>query len=64
MDSLAAVDDDVLWLDPALQAAHLGVGAAAAEQPRRLYAEVGYSFFVSVHLAISVLLHQGSVFFF
>lgn len=59
-DSLAAVDDDVLGPDAALQHAHLGVVSTATEQTRRLNAVVGDALAVVVHDAEAVLL-QGAL---
>lgn len=55
--SLAAVDDDVLWLDPLLQHALLGVLASAPEQPRRLDLEVADALFVVVQQTVAELVH-------
>lgn len=55
---LAAVDDDVLRPDAALQHAHLGMVATTTEQAGRLDAEVGDALLVVVHDAEAVLL-QG-----
>lgn len=60
-DSLAAVDDDVLRPDAALQHAHLGVVSAATEQTRGLDAEVGDALAVVVHDAEAVLLQRALV---
>lgn len=55
--SLAAVDDDVLWLDPFLQHALFRMLASAPEQPRRLDLEVADAFFVVVQQTVAVLIH-------
>ena len=47
--SLATVDDYILRHDSSLQHAHLGVVAAATEEPRRFYLEVGDPLSVVIH---------------
>lgn len=46
--SLAAVDDDILWLDPFLQHTLFGMLASTPEQPWRLNLKVANAFFVVV----------------
>ncbi len=55
--SLAAVDDDVIWLDPFLQHALFGMLASAPEQPRRLNLKVADALFVVVQQTVAVLIH-------
>lgn len=58
--SLAAVDDDVLRPDAALEHAHLWMVSSTTEQTRGLDAEVGDALAVVVHDAEAVLL-QGAL---
>lgn len=62
LDSLAAVDDDVLRPDAAFEHAHLGVVSTATEQAWRLNAEIGDTFPVVVHDAEAVLLQDALIF--
>lgn len=52
---LAAVDDDILWLDPLLQHALFGMLPSASEQARRLNLKVANALFVVVQQAKAVL---------
>lgn len=61
---LAAVDDDVLGLDPFLQHALFGVLASTPEQPRRLNLKVAYALFVLVQQTVAVLLRYLQIGFF
>lgn len=61
---LAAVDDDVLGANASFQHAHLRVVSSTPEQPGRFDSEVSDAFFVVVHQAVSVLLHQPLVLLF
>lgn len=53
---LAAVDDDILWLDPLLQHALFGMLSSASEQARGLNLKVANALFVVVQQAKAELL--------
>lgn len=55
--SLAAVDDDILWLDPFLQHALFGVLASTPKQSRRLNFKVANALFVMVQQTVTILIH-------
>lgn len=62
--SLAAVDDDILWLDPFLQHALFGVFAPTPKQPRRLNLKVANALFVVVQQTEAILIHYLLIGFF
>ena len=53
----AAVDDDILWLDPFLQHALFGMLASTPEQPGRLNLKVADALFVVIQQAVAELIH-------
>lgn len=62
--SLAAVDDDILWLDPLLQHALFRMLAPTPEQPRRLNLKVANTLFVVVQQTVAIFIHNLLVGFF
>lgn len=54
---LAAVDDDVLWLDPLLQHALFRMLASTPEQAWRLNLKVANALFVVVQQTVAVFIH-------
>lgn len=55
--SLAAVDDDILWLDPFLQHALFGMLASTPEQPWRLNLKVADTFSVVIQQTEAILVN-------
>lgn len=55
--SLAAVDDDILWLNPFLQQTLFGMLASAPEQSRRLNLKVADALSVMVQQTVTILIH-------
>lgn len=55
--SLAAVDDDVLWLDPFLQHALFGMLTSTPEQAWRLNLKVANALFVVVQQTVAIFIH-------
>lgn len=56
--SLAAVNDDILWLDPFLQHTLFGMLPSTPEQPWRLNLKVANALFVVVKQTIAILIHN------
>lgn len=55
--SLAAVDDDILWLNPLLQQTLFGMLSSAPEQSRRLNLKVADALFVMVQQTVTIFIH-------